>query len=202
MDILLDSKCLNSLVASSLEVYNRETNGFLTGKSLITQIEDKGRRVVSLENAYPLQTAQRKPSQVINGNDLAHKRTIASFLAMNCIPIGGYHSHTLYHPEYSAYPELSQGDIEHINEEVERIRKLHGFDMKKWLEVILTVKKKEYVKPHRTGIQTKAFPRKLGCTVIVEPHVGYELTISGFWLKPNGTPKLKPHTEAKVYLGQ
>ncbi len=198
-DIFIDPEQLKTLLVSAVEVYKKETNGFLAGKPVLKKIKGKEKPVVSLETVYPLQTAERKPSQVIHGSDLAHKRTLSSLTALKMPIIGGFHSHTDYLPDVEVYPELSEGDLEHIHDEMKRMKKF-GYNLDPWLELLLTVKEKEYLRPQKLGIKTNTYKRKVSCTVITEPKKAYRLTLSGYWLQ-NGSSKLKVGKEAKIFAG-
>ena len=195
-DIYIESKTLKTLATSAIEVYNRETNGFIAGRPTIMKINGKEKPIISLNTVYPLQTAERKPSQVVNGNDLAHNRAVSSLSAMNIPLIGGFHSHTDYSPDFSPYPELSHNDVDFIADEMKQIN-IHGHNIHRWLEVLMTVKRKEYNSSHKTGIKTKPFKRKLGLEVITNPYTSYKITLAGYWLQ-NGTQKLRVDSEAKI----
>ncbi len=198
-DIFLDPKSLKTLLVSAVEVYKKETNGFLAGRPVLKRIKGKEKPVISLQTIYPLQTADRKPSQVLHGSDLAHKRTLSSLTALKMPLVGGFHSHTDYLPDIEVYPELSEGDLEHIHDEMKKMKKF-GYNLDPWLELLLTIKQKEYIRPQKSGITTNTYKRKLGCTIITEPKQGYKITLSGYWLQ-NGSAKLKIGREAKIFSG-
>ncbi len=195
-DICINPKTLKTLATSAIEVYKRETNGFIAGRPTLMKIRGKEKPVISLHTVYPLQTADRKPSQVVNGNDLAHRRALSSLSAMNFPLLGGFHSHTDYNPDFSPFPELSHNDVEFIEDEMKQINS-HGGNIHRWLEVLMTIKKKEYSSTHKTGIKTKPFKRKLGLEVITAPYTSYKITLAGYWLQ-NGTQKLRIDSEAKI----
>ncbi len=198
-DIFINPKSLKALVLSAVEVYNRETNGFIAGRTVVKKIKGKEKPVISLQTVYPLQTADRKPSQVIHGNDLAHRRAVTSLAAMKVPILGGFHSHTDYHPTQDAPPELSQGDIDHIHEEMRSLKSLRGGkELNKWLEIILSIKKKNYSKSRENKMEISSYKKRLGCTVITEPYKGYKITLAGYWLQ-NSSAKLKIFKEAKIY---
>ncbi len=195
-DIFIDPKNLKTLATSAIEVYNRETNGFIAGRLVLKKVKGKERPLISISTVYPLQTSDRKPSQVIHGNNLAHSRALSSLSAMNIPLIGGFHSHTDYSQDFDPYPELSHNDVDFIEEEMKQIN-LHGRNIHRWLEVLMTVKKREYSSAHKTGIKTKPFKRKLGLEVITSPYTSYKITLAGYWLQ-NGTQKLRIDSEAKI----
>lgn len=198
-NIYLNSKSLKTLLVSAIEVYRNETNGFLAGRPVVKKIYGKEKVVFSLQTIYPLQTADRKPSQVLHGSDLAHNRALGSLTALKMPLIGGFHSHTDYLPDITAYPELSEGDLDHIHDEMKKIKKF-GYDLDPWLEVLLTIRKKEYLRKQKTGISTNSHKRKLGCTVVTDSHTGYKITLAGYWLQ-NGSQKLRVGKEAKIFAG-
>ena len=196
-DIFLDSKSLKTLVVSAIEVYNRETNGFISGKVSVKKIRGKEKPVLSLQTVYPLQTAERKPSHVVNGNDLAHRRAVSSLSAMGIPLVGGFHSHTDYSQDFSPYPELSANDVDFIGDEMKQLN-LNGHNTHKWLELIMSVKKKEFSSSHKKGIRINPFKRKLGLEIITTPYTSYKITLAGYWLQ-NGAQKLKVEKEARIF---
>ncbi len=196
-DIFLDPKSLKTLLVSAVEVYKKETNGFLAGRPVLKRIRGKEKSVISLQTIYPFQTADRKPSQVLHGSDLAHRRTLGSLTALKMPLVGGFHSHTDYLPDVEVFPELSEGDLEHIHDEMKKMKKF-GYNLDPWLELLLTIKQKEYSRLQKPGIITNTYKRKLGCTVITGDRTGYKITLSGYWLQ-NGSAKLKISKEAKIY---
>ncbi len=197
-DICFNPKTLKTLAASAIEVYNRETNGFIAGRPILKKVRGKKKPVISINTVYPLQTSDRKPSQVVNGNDLAHKRAVSSLSAMNIPLIGGFHSHTDYSQDFDPYPELSHHDVDFIEEEMKQINS-QGHSIHKWLEVLMTVKKREYSSTHKIGIKINPFKRKVGLEVITNPYTSYKITLAGYWLQ-NGTQKLKISRETKIYV--
>ena len=197
-NIFIDPKNLKTLATSAIEVYNRETNGFIAGKPVLMKIKGRERPVISLNTVYPLQTSDRKPSQVVNGNDLAHNRALSSLSAMNIPLIGGFHSHTDYSQDFDPYPELSHHDVDFIADEMKQINS-HGGNIHRWLEVLMTVKKRDYSSVHKKGIKVKPFKRKLGLEVITAPYTSYKITLAGYWLQ-NGTQKLRVDGEAKIFV--
>lgn len=198
-DVFINPKSLKTLVLSAVEVYNRETNGFIAGKPVLKKIRGKEKAVISLQTVYPLQTAERKPSQVVHGNDLAHRRAIASLSAMKIPIIGGFHSHTDYHPTQDAPPELSKGDLDHIHDEMKNLKTLRkGREMRRWLEIILSIKKKSYSKSQKNKMKINSYKKRLGCTVITEPYKGYKITLAGYWIQ-NISAKTRVRKEAKIY---
>ena len=197
-DIFLNSKSLKTLVVSAVEVYNRETNGFISGNFSVKKIKGRDKSVLSLQTVYPLQTAARKPSQVVHGNNLAHQRTVSSLSALNMPLIGGFHSHTDYSHDFSPYPELSSDDVDFIEDEMKHLNN-NGHNIHKWLELLMTVKRKDYSSAHKKGIKINNFKKKVGLNVVTTPYTSYKITLAGYWLQ-NGTQKLKIAEEPKIFV--
>ncbi len=196
-DIYLNPKSLKTLVASAIEVYNRETNGFISGKLVLKKIKNRDKPLISLNTVYSLQTSERKPSQVVNGNALAHKRAVTSLAAMNIQLIGGFHSHTDYNPDFNPYPELSTDDVNFIGDEMKHLNN-SGHNIHHWLELLMAVKKKEYSSAHEKGIKINPLKKRLGLEITTDPYTSYKITLAGYWLQ-NGTQKLRIEKEAKIF---
>src|SRR3989442_15627325 len=95
-DILIERGCFVGLVASAVEAYNRETNGFLVGNRRTRLVRQRPREVTVLRAAYPLQTEDRKPNWGSHGNEKAFKRArgASENLDVGDAVLGGFHSHT------------------------------------------------------------------------------------------------------------
>ena len=197
-DVYLDPKSLKTLVVSAIEVYNRETNGFISGKFSVKKIKGHEKSILSLYTVFPLQTADRKPSQVVNGNNLAHIRAVSSLSAMNMPLVGGFHSHTDYSQDFSPYPELSSDDVNFIEDEMKHLNN-NGHNIHKWLEILMTIRKKDYSSAHKKGIKTVSFKNKIGLNIVTNPYTSYKITLAGYWLQ-NGTQKLKIVDEPKIFV--
>lgn len=177
-DVMIDLGCFFTMVSSAIEVYNRETTGYLIGRTHIRKIGRKYRKITTLEGAYPLQTAERKPSSVGQGNISAWNRARSAIQSLNFNLIGGYHSHT----GEKSVAELSSLDFESTEWEFEEFKK-EGKTFNNWLEIIIAIRKKEYDELHQLGWFWRDYGHKVGCTIITDPKTGFDLTIAGYWLK-------------------
>lgn len=182
-DVVIEPSCFLSLCASAVETYNRECAGFLMGKEGMRQIRGRMRKWLLVQMAYPLQTADRKPSSVAHGNFKAFQRARAAIHALSGLRdlavIGGYHSHP------RGQCALSRADLEFIYFEFERTnRERRTMHMDAWLEIVITIRKRKYVSPHRHGVfwRWRDYPLKVGCTLQTSPRVGYAITIGAFWV--------------------
>ena len=164
--VYIDPRCLaTSLVPSVLEEYHKEVSGYL--------FKGKGpkMRVIS---AYSLQTDIKMPTWVEHGNASAVKRVDRLMKTLKMNLIGGFHTHPL------GPSKPSKSDIWFIQD------KLAAYGLPHWLEIILSVKKKVYVHPHKIGWQLRKYEKKIGITIKTDPWTGYEITLSGFWVPPEG----------------
>ncbi|HDD72460.1 MAG TPA: hypothetical protein ENG00_00035 [Candidatus Aenigmarchaeota archaeon] len=192
--VFIDSQCLRSLVTSALEVYNRETNGALIGKLSVRKIRGKRRRVMSIKDIYVYQTDIRKPSEVYHGNISAYKRVLNSLRSMKMNIVGGYHSH--------AFPyncsRLSADDILFAEEEMEAINKSrYHANLSRWLEILLSLRKWESKKKHRTGWEIKKLSKKLRVIVATSERIKYDVFVSAYWITfMDGKPRVR---EARVF---
>lgn len=175
--VLVDPACFLGLVNSAVEVYNRETTGLLVGTQRLRTLRGKRARVVALEAAYPLQTAARRVTWVEHGNRSAAHRARSAADSLGFRVVGEYHSHT--NNEHG----LSRDDLEYARE---ALRRMNGAAPPRWLELVLALRRKDYAAPRRPGCKGRDYVRKAGCTVVVAPRLGFDVTISGYWLRPNG----------------
>lgn len=175
--LFVDRACFLGLVNSAVEVYNRETTGLLVGAERVRTLRGRRRRVVVLETAFPLQTASRSVTWVEPGNHRAAHRARSAVDSLGFRTVGEYHSHT--NNEHG----LSSADVEYAREALAR---RNGHAPPRWLELILALRRKEYASPRRPGFAWRDHPRKVGCTVVLAPRAGFDVTIAGYWLRPNG----------------
>lgn len=188
--LLVDSACFLSLVNSALEVYNRETTGILVGAERWRTIDGRRRKVMALEAAYPLQTAARSVTWVEHGNHSATHRARSAVDSLGFRILGEYHSHT--NNEHG----LSAADVDYARE---ALRRMNGSAPKAWLELVLGLRRKDYASPHRPGFTWREYPRKVGCTVVVSPRTGFDVTIAGYWITPDGDDEARCE-EATVHV--
>ena len=190
--VLLEPGCFLGLAASAIEAYNRETNGYLLGLP-----ERRGRRPCTvLKASYPLQTEDRKPNSVAHGNERAFDRARRTMRRLNVglDHVGGFHSHTV-----DGAPSLSAGDLEYIGQEMGWIHARRERPWQdRWLEVLVSIRRRQYARPRRRAWSWRQYARKIGCTVGIHPTVGYDMTFSGYWVPVHsngglgaetGTPK-------------
>lgn len=186
--VFLESHVLRMLVTSAIEVYNRETNGIIIGRKTQRKVGKTMEPVIAITEAYTLQTDERRPSEVFHGNEAAFKRVLRSLKSLDVDMVGGYHSHTWPYGE----KKPSDGDVEHIATEVRHVKG------SKWLEVILSIKKKEYSSDAPSGWIIQELQKKVRIILRTDPDIGYEITISAHWLDYSGKhPKV---TEVPVYV--
>jgi len=175
--VMIDPECFFSMIFSSIEVYNRETTGFLMGNVRRRIIHGEMENIVACEMAFPLQTATRKPTSVTKGNLRAFERTRALIPSLGLFLVGEYHSH----PNTDAC--LTKEDIDYIKDMMEQIYKRGENLIKKyWLELVISIKRKRYKSHQEVGWSWSDYNKKARCVVKIEPYSGYDLTIGGYWL--------------------
>jgi hypothetical protein len=191
--VMIDPDCFYCLVLSTIEVFNRETTGFLMGNYRKRTINGEKRNIVACEVAYPLQTAYRNPTSVTKGNERAFERVRATIPSMNLFLLGEYHSH----PFTDA--SLTRDDMDYIKDRLEQIYgKKENLIKNYWLELVISINKKIYKKPHEIGWSWRDYPQKAKCNVKINPYLGYDLTFGGYWVfKDNG--KIRK-TQTTIYI--
>ncbi len=193
MDVFVSPEALRSMITSVIEVYNRETNGVLIGRVSERRIGKRKRRVMSVKDIYVYQTDVKKPSQVYHGNIAAFRRALESLKSMRLRVVGGYHCHS--YPYNTS--RISREDVEYAREEVREIeRRFGGLGTENWLEIILSVRRKDYAARRKEGLVVKGYRRKLRCIVVTEPFVGYDIFVSAYWIGTEGRGNVR---EAEVY---
>ena len=202
-NVVIDPACFIGLVTSAIEAYNRETNGFLIGAERPRKVLRTPREVAVLKAAYPIQTADRKVNSVANGNSRAFERARRSVAnAYGGLDLlGGYHSHT----GADAHAGLSPLDLEYILDEFHVMNR--GTEEPKydrWLELVLAIRRREYVAGHEIRWTLRHYPRKLGAHVVLKPNVGFDITMGGYWVycQRNGRPgalELAGREEARLH---
>lgn len=191
--VIIDPECFFGMVFSSIEVYNRETTGFLLGKKRRRVIHGRNENVVTCEMAYPMQTASRKPTSVSKGNARAFERIRASVPSLGLYLIGEYHSH----PYMEA--ELTSGDLEYIHETLEQVYEYDGNLMTdSWLEIVVSIRQRRYKTRHKIGWKWSDYEKKARCIITITPLLGYDLTFGGYWVYLKND-KVK-YSEATIYI--
>jgi proteasome lid subunit RPN8/RPN11 len=174
--IMLKPQCVDVLVASAVEVFPRETNGLLIGKKAYIMQRTRKKPVIATEFAYPLQTEERKPSSVSHANFSALTRLLSVISVMNKNLIGGFHSH----PYPRGHTLLTKSDVDFISEELERTEKHAGQPMNKWIELVMSVKKKDYENLIQPGKQLYNHNRRIRVVVRTEKYTGFDIKIAGY----------------------
>lgn len=175
--VLLAPRSRVIMLVSAMEVYPRETNGFLIHTPDYRSQED----MTIVDNTYSLQTEKRKRRSVKHGNMSAVGRTMGAMSLMKRRQIiGGYHSHT------NGYSDLTDDDMNFIEEEMGRLGK-YGIRPDSWLEIVMGVKKKEYRSPQEPGVDYSHFPRKARTILRMNQgngsaRCGYDITMGAYWV--------------------
>ena len=191
--VFIEEGTFKTIVASAIEVYSRETNGVLLGRNSTRNIDGVKKKVISVKNAYPIQTDSRKRSEVSHGNIAAFNRFLRAMRSLRSEMVGGYHSHP--HPYESNV--LSRGDTEFISEEIKEMSKMGQKHIEKgWLEILLSIKKKGYSGPVRYKWYTCSYVKKIRCRIRTRKKVGYDITISAYWVYPKGEAKAKKNSKS------
>jgi proteasome lid subunit RPN8/RPN11 len=180
-DVFIEKHAFKELVASAIEVYNKETNGLLVGWNTFKKVKRENKKVFSVKNVYPLQFEKRKPSEVVHGNVEAFKRVIKANVSLSEKIGGGFHSH----PAPYEGVRLSKDDIESIKEDMQEIIKTGNKKIiNGWLEILLSIKKKEYKKAVGREWYICDYVKKLRCYVRTEKNIGWDILISAYWVYP------------------
>lgn len=191
--VVIEMPCFFTIATSCIEVFNRETTGFLFGQLKYRKLRKRNVAAMVLEAAYPLQTASRKPSEVEMGNVRAFERTEAAIDSMGYEIIGEYHSH----PNWRA--KLSRSDIAYADsQEAELVSKGYRREGREWLELLVAIHRKEYASPRPAGWSFHDYANKAGAVFRLNKDTGYSLTIGAFWLTRN-RGRLVPE-ETQVFI--
>jgi proteasome lid subunit RPN8/RPN11 len=180
--VILEAGCFTALVISAVEVYSKETTGFLIGKRDRRFIRGRLTDCVVVQGAYPLQTSQKGFTTVMIGNTRAFRRARRTINHLGIELIGEYHSH----PGESA--RLTIEDEDYIRDQLNDIRKRELKLLEKhWLELIVGITKKIYKTEQKMGWFPKKRPsgqrtKKIAGTLKTTPKRGYDLEIMGYWI--------------------
>lgn len=187
-DVYIGHRSLKTMVTSAIEVYNRETNGALLGRRSTHEINGRKMSLVSIKAVYPFQTDRRMPSEVEHGNVAAFKRFLRATESLKTEIIGGYHSHP--YPYESI--RLSEGDINSVKEDTQAMEKIGQERVKKgWLEVLLSIEKKEYKKPKKPEWYICDYIKRIRVRVRTREKTGYDVIISAYWVYPKSQKMTK-----------
>jgi proteasome lid subunit RPN8/RPN11 len=180
-DIFIENRAFKTLVTSAIEVYNRETSGVILGKNIAKEIKYERSKVLSIKEVYPFQTEKRKPSEVVHGNVEAFKRVLRTIDSFEAEIVGGYHSH----PYPYGPVRLSRGDIKSIKEDIQAMLKVgHKRVADGWLEILLSIKRKDYAKRSGREWYICDYIKKLRCYVRTHEKMGYDILVSAYWVYP------------------
>jgi len=193
-DVLLFIKAdaLLSLLAPIIENEEYETGGLIAGEIEKQGIDAKHQYTITIRSAYPSVTAEGTPNEWIPVDKEAQERARAVASSISLKILGGFHSH----PESEA--ELSPDDKKYIKAE-------DGLDLFlveglqcSWLEVIVGIFRKEYVRERRESSSwwTPTNSYKICGSLSVGKDYGYRITISAFiFTKPDQFEEIPVYLE-------
>jgi proteasome lid subunit RPN8/RPN11 len=203
-EVILQPGCFLGIIASAVEAYNRETNGFIMGTRR-SRRDGNGGSVAVLESAYPIQTEMRMPSWVSHGNLSAFDRAkfTVRHLKVGLDLLGGYHSHT----GSLGMASLSDMDLAYIKDEIHEMTRRGGNGHREtnWLEVVVAIRKKEFRNPRKLLWSWREYPKKIGCRVPLSEYKGFDATMGAYWVTAltdgNGQPpRVKKVNEATLRI--
>lgn len=178
--VILERGCLLGMVMAAMEVYRRETQGLLVGRIAKRFIKGTLTECVVLEEAYPIQTAKRMFSFVMVGNRRAFGRALKTAGAYGFTIVGEFHSHP------DSYPYLSKSDKKYIREQIVDSRRNElSLVGSRWLEVLISLKKRVYKRAQRVGWFPTGPKTGVGSVrgiLRTEPKVGFEVKIKSWWV--------------------
>lgn len=179
--VFIEKDSFKTLIASAIEVYSRETSGMLLGNNATREIDGVKKKVVSINDVYPIQTEKRKRSEVSHGNIAAINRLMRVTKSLRTNIIGGYHSHP--HPYESNV--LSRGDVDFIKEELKAVSKVgHKRVDKGWLELLMSITKRNYGRQSKSKWYTCSYVKKVRCRIRTQKRTGYDVMVSAYWVYP------------------
>ncbi len=168
-----------NMVRSVVEAWPREPTGYLIGPI------KRAKHIVI--DVYPVQTADRKPTEVTYGNHRAIKRLrklegIWKDKKLHKSYIGGYHGHmknNLPNENVSRFNELSDGDINFIQQEMEALER------EKWIEILMKFENKNYMNEREIEEKITQRHRKVNVAINDEHFHGYKITFSAYLINRN-----------------
>ncbi len=196
--ILIGPGAFLDMCASSIEAYNCECVGFLTGA---VRRKAPPQRRLRIRSAYPQQFIARRPSSAEESNAAAGVRTREVLRALSYMRgvalVGGYHSHP------GSECEPSKTDLEYALDELREAEDSgHPLPYDAWLEVIVSIRKRAYGSRSSpdTFWSVRHSAKKTLAVIQTSPRVGYHLTFGAFWIRPEGgRPRWR---EAKVRMSR
>jgi len=188
----IKADALLSLLAPIIENEEYEVGGLIAGEIEKQWINAKHQYAITVRSAYPSVTAEGTPDEWIPVDEEAQERARAVASSIYLKILGGFHSH----PESEA--KLSPDDKENIKaEDSLNLFSVEGLQCS-WLEVIVGIFRKEYVKDRRESSSwwTPANSLKICGSLNVGIHYGYRITISAFILiKPDQFEEIPVYLE-------
>lgn len=174
--IKLAGSCYYNMLRTIVEESPREPTGYLYG---IRQ-----NRKVILFNAFPIQTAVRKPTEVSYGNGAAIERlrkldeVTCSNTKSGTSLIGGYHGHGS--EALNKLTREKNGDLDFIKTEEMDKRSLDS-----WIEIILQIEQKEYQRKMKLGEFIREREKRIETRIQDEPYHSYRITLSAHLIDKN-----------------
>jgi len=181
--VLLCGSCYYNMLRSVIEplsIVSKESGGDLIGR--------KNRNSFILINAYPLLTYKRKPKSVEYKNNTAIERLRRLDRAVNKLGglgtriLGEYHSH-VYKRDEERQRGLSKADVDFISDEIKKL------GVKYWIELVLTIKTKEYRRTEEVGEFFIPYKNKLRVILRDTPNHGYDIVMGVY--KVEKEPRLR-----------
>ncbi len=173
-----------NIVRSAVEVKSRETAGNLFGNVY--------GKTIMVVNAYPIQTAERKPSSVTYNDDgaIARLKALERVIDSNGSRtryIGGYHSH----PVRGFVKELTVEDRCFVNGELEESIRAY------WLEILLNIEGERYKDRTRISERVRQDAKALDTHFVYKPYHGHHVSIRAFLVNAKGDTKQLKVTKRK-----
>jgi proteasome lid subunit RPN8/RPN11 len=173
--------CYYNILRSVVEVWPREVIGDLIGK----RIRDR----FILVNAYPWQTAVRKPTEAFHGNYAARRRVVEVMKAVNrrgglgFSIIGYFHSH-VFTPREKRWSLLGKThDRAFFSDDMRQVNRNES------VVIIASVRAKRYKKRQRPGEYISEYKKSLRVLLRDKPYHGYDIILSAFFLSLRGSSR-------------
>ena len=173
--VKIAGSCLYNILRSILEVWGKEAIGDLIGKRVESHF--------TLINAFPWQTAIRKPSEVSHGDYKARERVVEFNKAINkrggldFSNIGWYHGH-YFSPKEKRISFFGENDYRFFREEMEKVNRTES------LMIVASIRARRYRRKQKAGVFISEHRKSL--RVIYKrqhsPYWGYDVILSAFLL--------------------